>query len=330
MLEDQDIEGLFDDDENKVELREANIVDLLDKLTFDPRMGIVVPWLASGEICLLFAQRGVGKTFFCMWLAASISLGYKFCGWDTVKSSVLYLDGEMGFKNMQYRFKSIFDALGARPRKENLQLVSYPESGCFPNLSLHDNQKAIEEVAKDYDVIIIDNLFTVAGRINSRDDEFKIWERMQPWFISLRERGKCVILVHHSGKSGEQSGTMMKENICDVIVKLSAQKTEEHNGCSFQFQVTKERNFVSDDCPPQICKLYKNPSRWTHTLLKESRANCINRRLADGWSRNDIAAHLGIPISLVKELEKLGLNQESNEIPDKREIEPVSLFDGEF
>lgn len=64
MLEDQDIEGLFDDDENKVELREANIVDLLDKLTFDPRMGIVVPWLASGEICLLFAQRGVGKTFF--------------------------------------------------------------------------------------------------------------------------------------------------------------------------------------------------------------------------------------------------------------------------
>lgn len=314
-------------EETKIELKETNIEDLLDRLTFDPRCGIVVPWLASGEMCLLYAQRGVGKTFFCMWLAASISLGYKFCGWGVVKSRVLYLDGEMGFKNMQYRFKHIFEALNARPKKENLRLVSYPESGCFPNLSLIDNQKAIDEIAEDYDLIIIDNLFTVANRINSRDDEFRIWERLQPWFISLRERGKCVILVHHSGKSGEQSGTMMKENICDVIVKLSAQKTEEHNGCSFQFQVMKERNFVSDDCPPQVCKLYKDPPRWTHTNLKESRANCINRKLADGWSRNDIAGHLGIPISLVKDLEKLGLNQESNEIVDKREKEQIILFD---
>lgn len=305
-------------EETKSRLREIDIEDLLQR-EFEPREGIVVPWLAKGELCLLYAKRGVGKSYFCMWLAAHIALGYKFCGWDTVRKRVLYVDGEMGLAGSKNRFKGIFQALGRAPSKEYMRLVSYPEDGAFPNLSLQHNQELLETTALDFDVIVVDNLLTVAGNIGPRDDEFKIWGRMQPWFIKLREMGKTVILIHHSAKSGAQSGTMMKENICDVVIQLSEQKLEDHSGCSFVIESTKERNFVRGDSPARLCKLYRDPVKWAWQFLHEAKAEFVLRKIKQGWSHADISSYLCMSKAEVKDLEKLATGEDVVDKEDKRE-----------
>lgn len=311
-----------------IHLRDIDIESLM-KSEFAKRHGIVVPWLAEGEICLLYALRGVGKTFFAMWLSASIALGYKFLGWGIVKKRVLYIDGEMGLAGAKKRFEAIFQALGQVPTKQYLRLCSYPEDGVFPNISLKEVQDRLDEIIDAFDVIVVDNLLTTAYRAFPRDDEFRIWERIQPWFISLRERGKTVILVHHSAKSGDQSGTIMKENICDVVIKLSPQRIEEHHGCSFLFDTTKERNFIKSEDTAKICKLVSDPPKWIYSGVKEARANFVIRKLRDGWSHTDIGQHLFISKAEVKDLEKIA-KEDVTQREDIREIVQEEIDWNEF
>ena len=62
-----------------------------------PRKFITASWMPQDSIGMVFAPRGVGKTWFCMALAVAISEGQKqFLGWEThEKHRVLYVDGEM-------------------------------------------------------------------------------------------------------------------------------------------------------------------------------------------------------------------------------------------
>lgn len=277
---------------------------------------IIEPWLQSSNLILLFAPRGLGKTHFCISLAYAIAAGIPFLKWDNVsKRKVAYLDGEMGAGQLQYRLKKI----NVHPDKikgEDFSLLSYNKStGLFPNLSDPINQEEVYEQIKDASVIFIDNLLSCAGRLENRDDEFKLWERLQSWFVFLREQKKTVFLVHHTGKSGDQSGTMQKENIMDCVIKLSKAYSESHNGCCFEFHVTKARNFKDSDTPPFIAKLFSEENQtpyWTWVDLEVSQANFIASKLRLGWTDMDISSYLNISRGQVKTLKHKYGNPETN------------------
>jgi RimJ/RimL family protein N-acetyltransferase len=54
----------------------------------------------------------------------------------------------------------------------------------------------------------------------SEENEAGDWVPIQSWILSLRRRGITVLLLHHAGKSGAQRGTLRREDLLDVVIKL--------------------------------------------------------------------------------------------------------------
>ena len=52
-------------------------VQSLSKMQFKAREPLLMPWLHSQDLCMVFAPRGVGKTHFCIAIAYAVSTGGK-------------------------------------------------------------------------------------------------------------------------------------------------------------------------------------------------------------------------------------------------------------
>lgn len=61
-----------------------------------PERKLILPWLPEGGLAMVYAPRGLGKTFFGISLAVAVVEGSPFMKWQVTKPcSVLYIDGEM-------------------------------------------------------------------------------------------------------------------------------------------------------------------------------------------------------------------------------------------
>src|SRR4051794_33801284 len=67
-----------------------------------------------------------------------------------------------------------------------------------------------EAIATDTALVVLDNLSSLAG---GRENEGDDWRPMQDLVLSLRRRGTSTLLVHHSGKGGQQRGTSRREDV---------------------------------------------------------------------------------------------------------------------
>ena len=74
-----------------------------------PREYVLGEWMPKDSFGMIYAPRGVGKSWFCMALGVSIAQGQKiFLGWEVnEKDSVLYIDGEMAKVELKERFKNL-------------------------------------------------------------------------------------------------------------------------------------------------------------------------------------------------------------------------------
>ena len=68
-------------------------------------------WMPEDSFGMIYANRGVGKSWFCMTLAVAIAKGDPtFLGWEIHnKHSVLYIDGEMAKIELKERFDQLTD-----------------------------------------------------------------------------------------------------------------------------------------------------------------------------------------------------------------------------
>jgi RecA-family ATPase len=67
----------------------------------------LLPWIKEGEIILISAWRGTGKTQFGLALASAIANGENFGSWKSGESiPALYLDGEMVPDDIKERIDS--------------------------------------------------------------------------------------------------------------------------------------------------------------------------------------------------------------------------------
>jgi hypothetical protein len=80
----------------------------LFSLVIPERENIIRSWLAAQSICMVYAARGLGKTWFCLALALAVALGEPFFGWSVPKPRrVLYIDGEMTTKMLKDRLLAL-------------------------------------------------------------------------------------------------------------------------------------------------------------------------------------------------------------------------------
>lgn len=213
---------------------------------FAERTQLWGPAFRLGSIVMVYAPRGVGKTFFVLKLAHALGSASAFMLWSAPRrTKVIIFDGEMGDQSIASRMHQIEGAAPASMAFNQIFLVNYADcGGTMWNLSDPEHQEWYNREIGDCDVVIVDNLLTCSYARGPRDEEFSQWARIQPFLIRLREAGKMVVLVHHAGKNASQYGTSLKENICDTIVGL---KPVTDGGIEVRWE--KLRNVPNAECP---------------------------------------------------------------------------------
>lgn len=226
---------------------------LLEEKIKKPK-AIVYPWLREKSLNMIFAERGLGKSWLAMVIAVAItrekydelSIGPWYvknpCG-------VLYMDGEMGGFDLQDRFKQLIGPLGGETRRNALNVFSAPDytEQHGQTINLYDTvwQDFISNYLKknrSIRVLILDNLSSLCSGRDENDNQSA--SVFTAWLIKLRAVGVSVVIIHHQGKSkGHQRGASALEDPLNNTLYLS--KPDDWGpgeGAYFRINFTKARN----------------------------------------------------------------------------------------
>lgn len=212
-----------------------------------PREMIVAPFIATGSLNLVVAPRGLGKTFFGMELCKAVTTGTAFFEWHVpVPRDVLFLDGEMPTEMLQERFAKIYQGHSSH------RLSILPSEALWTkdkplNLNEPESQERVQSLLDDLDsqgrkpsLIIMDNLSSLSFGVDENDNTMQ--DSILRWLMGLRHQGYSVLLVHHTGKSGEQRGASRREDFLDTSILLrKPENGAQGDGAAFRIEFTKER-----------------------------------------------------------------------------------------
>jgi len=124
-----------------------NIVSISEfvKMEISPNEFVVKPWLPKEGLAMIHAERGLGKTYLSLWLAAHIACGQSFLNWQIIHPrKVLYVDGEMSPILMKERLIPLFHSLPELSHySSHLQFLCanlQTRDKEFPNLATQEGQ----------------------------------------------------------------------------------------------------------------------------------------------------------------------------------------------
>lgn len=282
------------------------VVSLMDFVTRDikPRERILSPWLLTQSLNMVYAWRGVGKTHVALGIGYATASGGSFLNWKATKPrQVLYLDGEMPAASMQDRLKGLIAGNSEDFDPEFFRLVTPDlQTGSMPDLCTADGQYAIDSILGDTELIIVDNLSSLA-RSGGRENDAESWLPIQPWALKQRQQGRSVLFVHHSGKGGAQRGTSKKEDILDTVLTLK--RPTEYNpadGAVFEVHFEKTRDMHGDDAKPFEARLQTDDngtSTWLFSSVEDSTYDRVVSLFNEGLSQREIAEELELNKSSV-------------------------------
>ena len=300
-------------EENSTALHSLRVVDIAELLSLriPPRGHLLYPVIPEQGLCMLFAERGMGKTFAALHVAYAIASGGTVFGWNAPQpSSVLYVDGEMPFSAMQERIASIVQGAGQEPPSASFLRVLTPDlqGDCLmPNLATKEGQSALEPYLEGVRLVVVDNLATLARAGRSNDEES--WTPVQGWILALRRRGISVLLVHHASKNGSQRGTSAKEDVLDTVIQLRRPNDyQPEQGARFEVHLTKARGVFGAAAEPFEAKLMDG-GIWEVRPLEDALADQVRGLAAEGLTMRDIAEETGKSKSAISRLcRKLGIS----------------------
>ena len=228
-----------------------------------PREFLIGEWCPKESIGMVFAKRGVGKSWFCMCLALAITEGHdQFLGWPLKEHGhVLYVDGEMALSDLKTRF-----SLLSIDYRDNKNLLILPAEKLFREsvpISLDEvtEQRAISQMLDNLEkedrrpkLLILDNLSSLRRSVNENDNSEM--EALMMWMNELRHLGYAVLVVHHANKQGEQRGASKTEDIMDFVIRLEEPSTGIKEGrFDLTFSKVRARRPTNDEIS---CALQKN------------------------------------------------------------------------
>lgn len=274
---------------------------------FPPRDFLLAPWLPRQGLAMVYAPRGVGKTFFALETACAIATGQPFLGWKPPKPArVLYLDGEMPATDLQQRLNTI--ELTRGPVSDEMLRIMTPDlqqSG-MPDIARFDHQQLFSGTSENTDLVVIDNISTLCRSGN--ENEADSWGSVQTFILNLRANGVSVLLVHHAGKGGNQRGTSKREDVLDTVIALKRPEDyKASEGARFEVHFEKARGFTGDDAEPFEVALQVEEDgcyHWEYNTLEETNYQKAARLLKSGLSQKDISIELALNKSTVSRYAK--------------------------
>jgi hypothetical protein len=216
-----------------------------------PREMLMEPILPMQGLAMIHAKRGVGKTHIALGIAVAVASGKDFLRWKAPKPrKVLFVDGELPSSVLQQWVAETIAAIGGDEVGDNLTLIT-PDLQDFgiPDLATVGGQSALQENTQSADLIVLDNLSALVRAGNENDAES--WLPIQAWALDLRRRGKSLLFVHHSGRSGNPRGTSKREDLLDTVIALRHSRSYRPNeGLQAELHFEKTRHFHGKGAEP--------------------------------------------------------------------------------
>lgn len=299
---------------SKSKIRAVTLEEFL-KMELPKREMILAPFFPSQGLCLLYAQRGVGKTHVALGIGYAIATGGSFLKWKAPKPrKVLYIDGEMPAGAMQERLQRISLKEDLKlPDPSYLQLITPDlQDNAMPDLSIKEERDVLEDLILDSDLIIIDNISTLFRSVDENDAES--WQPVQDWALELRRKGKSVLFVHHAGKKGLQRGTSKREDVLDCVIKLvQPPGYSADQGAAFEVIFEKTRHFTGNDAAPFQVRLKEEEDglwRWdVGELTIDPKVEKVAQALKEGLTIGQTMNRTGLSKSQVETRKKKAKEQ---------------------
>jgi hypothetical protein len=230
----------------------------LASLDLKPRRPLLGEWLCEGDYGIIYAPRGVGKTWLAQMIAKAISSGGRAGAWlAPTPARVLYIDGEMPPDLILDRDKG----LGAGEVQILNHAILFDRTGQVLNITDPAQQQAIlgRCIRDGIKLLILDNLSTLASGVKENDSYE--WERLQTWLLHFRRYGIAVILVHHSGRNGAPRGTSKREDAASWMIALddARERSDDKRGARFISRFTKPSRNTQQDVPAYEWHIVTDP-----------------------------------------------------------------------
>jgi hypothetical protein len=282
------------------------------------------PIIPVQGIIFVYAASGVGKTMFSLNLAYAIASGGNFLKYSAPKPrKVLYIDGEMAYVDIHSRLMQIVNQQGNLDFPENFMIYTpdklIPEGHTqpirMPKICQAEGQMFYEMAIErhDIDVIVVDNLSMLATIDFDKAHEVYI---LNDWFLSLRAKGKTLIVVHHSGKDPETyRGSSRMLDPIDTAISLQTieeslpDQSDDESALGKRFKIVYKKNrsfFGKDAFPYEVTFLNE---KWSHRNIELSVMDKIISCISAGMNQRDIAKELLISQSTLHRMIQKGRKQ---------------------
>lgn len=276
-------------------------IEIADFLALDlpPREMLLSPWLPRQGLCMVYAPRGIGKTYLALSVAYALASGSECLRWRASRSAgVLYIDGEMPAVVLQERLAALVRSSDAEPSSplRILTTDTQPPGAGMPDLTRPEDHDALDPLLAGIDVIIVDNISTLCR--TGRENEAEGWLPVQGWALRQRAAGRSVVFIHHAGKGGAQRGTSRREDVLDTVIALRRPADYvPQDGAVFEVHFEKARGIYGDAVEPFEAKLTADAAglmTWTTRDLEMATFDRVVELLRDGLSQKEIAEELRI------------------------------------
>lgn len=268
------------------------------------------PVLRKRDQVLLYAPRGVGKTWTTLGLAWALSHGHPLGPWQPSRRvKCLIVDGEMPGVDLQARLRRL---AGSEPIQAGLcLLVADACDDPVPSLSSAVGQALIERKLTETgaEVLLLDHLSALFGALAENDAE--AWAPCAGWLLSLRRRGYTVVLVHHAGRKGQQRGSSKREDTADLIVALRVPDGHlPEDGMRVEVALEKARGLTGAAVEPFELRLAGNVGdasvTFTHGDLDGDVRAKGEEMLREGKPPKAVAKELAVHLATVYRWRKAG------------------------
>lgn len=191
----------------------------------------------EGELCILFAETGLGKSILAVQIGTSISEGQQINGFklETEKQPVLYFDFELSDKQFEnrysinyeqhYTFDSNFIRVELNPE------ANIPESQTFEDFLSYSLERSITETGAK--VLIIDNLTYLKTETEKAKDALPLMKHLK----ALKNKyGLSLLALAHTPKRdlskpitrNDLQGSKMLMNFCDSSFSIGESATDKN------------------------------------------------------------------------------------------------------
>jgi putative DNA primase/helicase len=210
----------------------------LAAMELSSRKPLLGEWLCEGDYGIIFAPRGVGKTWLGLLITKAVATGGRVGEWEAPEpAKTFYIDGEMPADLMRDRDCG----LGSGEVEFLNHSILFDRTEKILNITETAVQEAIlgKCIRDEIKLLVLDNLSVLASGIKE-NDSFE-WERLHNWLLQFRRHKIAVILIHHAGRSGEIRGTSKREDAAFWCLALDDAKknADDKRGARFISRFTK-------------------------------------------------------------------------------------------